>query len=224
MRGLTLEALKKIHLETPGWEYASEMIVKAVRLKLKIGEVPIRFYKDREGRESHHRRSGWLSPWKAGWTNLQAIFTYAPDIFFVRPGLLLFLAGFCLSTALATRPISTGILFMRLNSFLFSIAIAVLGFSLMTGGIVVRLYYNFDPDFTKRFLRRWTYNTLMRWVAGFIGVGLFLATCLVVKWVSHGFSLSAIDGSSIYGLELLMLGVQTFSFTLMVEALKRFRY
>ena len=26
-------------------------------------EVPVKFYKDREGRVSHHKRMGWLSPW-----------------------------------------------------------------------------------------------------------------------------------------------------------------
>jgi glycosyltransferase involved in cell wall biosynthesis len=224
MRGLSIEAFRKIRLETSGWEYASEMIVKAVRLKLKIGEVPIRFYKDREGRLSHHRRSGWLSPWKAGWTNLRAMFTYAPDLFFVRPGLALFLLGFGGSTMLAPGPIPTPWFTFNLNSLLFSIALAILGFSLVTGGLVVKLYYNFDRAFSERFFRRWTYDRLMCVVALLFALGLLFAGILVVRWVAEGYQLATFDLISVYGLELIMLGAQTFSFTLMIEALKRIRY
>jgi len=220
MRGLSISALHKIRLETPGWEYASEMIVKAVRLKLRIGEVPIRFYKDREGRLSHHRRSGWLSPWKAGWTNLRAMFTYAPDLLFVPPGLALFIFGFCGSTLLALGPIRS----FNLNSLLFSIALAIFGFSLMTGGIVVKLYYNFDHAFTERFFKLWSYNRLMSLASILMAIGLIPTLYLVALWIADGFILHAFSFISIYGLELIMLSSQTFSFTLMVEALKRVRY
>lgn len=220
MRGLTLDALRRIHLETPGWEYASEMIVKAVRLKLKIGEVPIRFYKDREGRLSHHRRSGFLSPWKAGWTNLRAMFTYAPDLLFVPPGLTLFMLGFGGSTLLASGPIHS----FSLNSLLLCIALAVLGFSLVTGGIVVKLHYNFDHAFTERFFQRWSYNRLMCIVALLAGLGLLSTTCLLMQWIAEGFALRSLSFISVYGLELIMLGAQTFSFALMIEAIKRVRY
>jgi len=33
-------------------------VLKAARLQLRIAEVPVSFYKDREGRLSHHRRAG----------------------------------------------------------------------------------------------------------------------------------------------------------------------
>ena len=77
MRAMTREALLRIDLDSQSWEYASEMVLKAARLKLRTVEVPVRFYKDREGRLSHHKRSGWLSPWFAGWINLKAMFLYA---------------------------------------------------------------------------------------------------------------------------------------------------
>ena len=50
MRALTLEAFKKIKLESPSWEYASEMVIKSQQLKLKCTEVPIHFLKEPEGR------------------------------------------------------------------------------------------------------------------------------------------------------------------------------
>lgn len=62
MRGITREALTRIKLESQSWEYASEMVLKSVCLKLRTAEVPVRFLKDREGRLSHMKRGGWMEP------------------------------------------------------------------------------------------------------------------------------------------------------------------
>ena len=64
MRAITREALERMALESPGWEYASEMILKARKLRMRTTEVPVRFWKDRDGRESHlaaaaGARRGW---------------------------------------------------------------------------------------------------------------------------------------------------------------------
>src|SRR5206468_7366665 len=93
MRALTREALGRIRLESQSWEYASEMVLKAALLKLRRAEVPVRFYKDREGRVSHHKRAGWSSPWVAGWINLKVMFLYAPDFFVRTPGRLMVVLG-----------------------------------------------------------------------------------------------------------------------------------
>ena len=69
MRGITRDALCRMGLTAQSWEYASEMVLKSVHMKLKTSEVPIRFLKDKEGRLSHHKRSGWFSPWAAAWIN-----------------------------------------------------------------------------------------------------------------------------------------------------------
>src|SRR3984957_20520449 len=74
MRGITRDALARMDLRSQSWEYASEMVLKSVHMSLRTEEVPIRFLKDRDGRLSHHRRSGWFSPWHAAWINLRAMF------------------------------------------------------------------------------------------------------------------------------------------------------
>src|SRR5438309_936482 len=105
MRGLTRAALDRIDLKSQSWEYASEMVLKAARLGLVTAEVPVKFYKDRKGRMSHHRRMGWLSPWIAGWLNLKVMLIYTPDSFLLKPGIVLTLIGAVLSVALAAGPI-----------------------------------------------------------------------------------------------------------------------
>src|SRR4029077_1286681 len=73
MRGITRDALERMNLHSESWEYASEMVLKSVRMRLRTSEVPVRFLKDPPGRFSHHRRIGWFSPWQAAWINLRAM-------------------------------------------------------------------------------------------------------------------------------------------------------
>lgn len=87
LRGMTLDGLKKMQLESQGWQYATETILKAIKYKLKITEVPVTFYKDREGRQSHHRRIGWYSPWLAGLSTVKTIFRLRKEILCYEPPL-----------------------------------------------------------------------------------------------------------------------------------------
>ena len=104
------------------------MVLKAARLNLASAEVPIKFYKDREGRLSHHRRVGWRSPWLAGWVNLKVMLVYAADSFLLKPGIALMAIGcrFLLVFGWAVRigPIGFG-----LDWMLFGVTCATLGYS-----------------------------------------------------------------------------------------------
>ena len=104
MRGISREALMRMDLRSQSWEYASEMVLKSVHMRLRTEEVPIRFLKDREGRLSHHKRSGWFSPWQAAWINLRAMFVYGANFFLFKPGLLLLLLGLVLTRAAGDGP------------------------------------------------------------------------------------------------------------------------
>ena len=108
MRGITKESLVRMDLRSQSWEYASEMVLKSVHMRLRTEEVPIRFLKDREGRLSHHKRSGWFSPWHAAWINLRAMFVYGANFFLFRPGLVLFAVGCLLTFPLSFGPITLG--------------------------------------------------------------------------------------------------------------------
>src|SRR5690606_35928474 len=158
MRGITLEALKRMDLQSQSWEYASEMVLKAARMRLRIGEVPVRFYKDREGRVSHHKRVGWFSPWLAGWINLKAMFLYAPEFFLQRPGWMLLILGLILTISLVGGPYMIGNIGMDLHWMLLGVTLSTLGYSAVQCGILARVFHNFDPLYSKRIARLITYN------------------------------------------------------------------
>jgi hypothetical protein len=44
MRSFTADAYKRMKLQTPGMEFASEMVIKAEQVGLKIHEIPITYH------------------------------------------------------------------------------------------------------------------------------------------------------------------------------------
>jgi hypothetical protein len=221
MRAMTLDALKGMDLESQGWEYASEMILKARKRRLKSTEVPIRFYKDREGRESHLKRIGWTAPWVAGWNSLKVMFLYAPDFFLTVPGWLLLGLGFVISAVLAPGPTFVLGLGLNLHWMLLGLVMTAVGYGAVQLSVLAKVHYNFNPRFTRAWLTRLSYNRGMLLSAVLVGLGLIPNIVLLVRWLDHGLRLQDISYSSVFGLELLMLGFQTFAFTLLLHILGR---
>ena len=217
MRAMTVEALRRIDLQSPGWEYASEMVLKAAKLRLRTTEVPVRFLKDREGRESHHKRAGWRSPWKAGWDNLKVMFLYAPEALLLVPGLLLLVPGLALSIALIGGPIDVGEFELSLNWSLLGMTATTVGYTLVWLAVLARVHHDLDPAYTEKILRRFSFDrgAMLAFALGAAGVAL--NGVLVATWVSQGFALKAIYHPVIFGLLLIVLGFQTFAFTLLLQ-------
>jgi len=221
MRGLTHAALLRINLKSQSWEYASEMVLKAARLGLRTTEVPVKFYKDREGRLSHHRRMGWLSPWIAGWLNLKVMLVYSPDTFLLVPGAVFLAAGLLLSLSLAFGPIVFGGIGFNLNWMLLGVTCATLGYSCAQIGLLARIMHGLRPGISGTVQRVLTYNRGMV-VAGVCGaIGVLLEAMLVSRYIQQGLRLTAISYPSILGLLLIILGFQTFCFTLLLEMSQR---
>jgi glycosyltransferase involved in cell wall biosynthesis len=221
MRGLTRAALEKIDLRSQSWEYASEMVLKAARLGLATAEVPVRFYKDREGRVSHHRRMGWLSPWLAGWLNLKVMLVYTPDSFLLKPGIALMAIGLLLSFGLAGGPVTMGNIGFSLYWMLLGVTCTTLGYSSVQIGVLARVMHGLRPSFVKRAQKFVTYDRGMFVAAASVALGVMLLTTLVYRYVNHGLRLEGISHPAILGLLLIILGFQTFCFTLLMEMAQR---
>ena len=221
MRGLTREALAKIDLKSQSWEYASEMVLKAARLGLRIAEVPVKFYKDREGRLSHHRRMGWLSPWIAGWINLKVMLVYTPDSFLLKPGFVLAFFGLLLSFALSAGPLMVFGIGFNLYWMLLGVTCATLGYSCIQIGVAARIMHRLRPGIAERVQKFLTYDRGMMISGASFATGLVLVGSLVWRYVSGGLRLESLSHPAILGLLLIILGFQTFCFTLLLEMAQR---
>jgi glycosyltransferase involved in cell wall biosynthesis len=217
MRGITRAALLKVDLGSQSWEYASEMVLKAARLDLRTAEVPISFYRDRAGRLSHHRRSGLLSPWVAGWINLKVMLVYSPDSFLLKPGAALLVFGLVVSFFLAFGSIRIGGMGFNLYWMLLGVTSATLGYGCIQVGILARIMHGLRLGVAAK-VRDWIgYDRGMLIAGSCMGIGLILVATLVVRYVSEGLRLSQISHPAIFGLLLIILGFQTFGFTLLLE-------
>ena len=216
MRAMTREALERMQLQAPGWEYASELVLKAHRLRMRTTEVQIPFYKDREGRQSHlAKRGGWKVPWGAGWNSIKLQSLYAPDYFLLWPGVLATLLGLVISVALADGPfVAFGVGF-NLHWMLLGLVLATVGYSAVQLALLARVFHDFDPRFTDRVLERLTYNRCVAASTVLVAAGLVPNVVLLVRWINHG--LHHVQYYSIFGLLLMILGFQTFAFTLLLH-------
>jgi glycosyltransferase involved in cell wall biosynthesis len=221
MRGLTRSALERIDLKSQSWEYASEMVLKAARLNLITAEVPVKFYKDREGRFSHHRRMGWVSPWIAGWLNLKVMLVYTPDSFLLKPGIILTMIGAFLALALAKGPIIIGGVGFSLYWMLFGVTCVTLGYSSIQIGVLARVMHGLRPQSFRRLRRIFSYDRGMLLAGSCVLMGAVLLGILIYHYLNFEFRLLEISHPAIFGLLLIIVGFQTFCFTLLLEMAQR---
>jgi glycosyltransferase involved in cell wall biosynthesis len=222
MRGITRAALQKMNLQSQSWEYASEMVLKSVRMNLRIAEVPVRFLKDQEGRFSHHKRSGWFSPWAAAWINLRAMFIYGADFFLFRPGLLLLFAGLLLSLPMALGPRSLGPITFSLNWMFLGLTLSVLGLHGFYVGSLARIFFDYTGDTTRRFLQVFSYTRSVVVSSASVVIGVAMAVPLIRQYLRFGYRLTSNDLSrdhlAVAGLLFVIIGSMNFTFTLALHA------
>jgi hypothetical protein len=222
MRGITRDALVRLNLSSQSWEYASEMVLKAVQMRLKIAEVPVRFLKDRNGRVSHHKRMGWFSPWQAAWINLRAMFVYGADFFVLRPGLAMLWAGVLLMLAVMFGPITLGPVTFSLYWMLMGVTLAILGLQSFYLGCLAQVL----NDLTGAARRRWTnlfrYTRSMGMSASALLFGVVAVTPLLRAYLHFGLSLPhevpLASHLAISGLFFIIAGFMNFGFTLVIHA------
>ena len=90
IRALTAAAFARLRLGGTGMELASEMLIKAALLGMKISEVPVTLSPDLRERAPH------LRPWRDGWRHLRYLLMLSPYWLFAVPAGL----GFCAAGAI----------------------------------------------------------------------------------------------------------------------------
>lgn len=221
MRGITKDAFERMQLRSQSWEYASEMVLKSVHMQLETEEVPIRFLKDRDGRLSHHKRSGWFSPWAAAWINLRAMFTYGANFFLYKPGLLLLLVGALLTFPLALGPITVGPISLQMHWMLLGISLFILGLQCVYMGIISQVFFDYSGQVTKKWFRRFEYTRAVVLSAVTFLVGTVFASLLLRLYIKHGLALpenTLVSHLAAMGLMLMITGFMTFTFTLILHS------
>lgn len=227
MRGITRDALLRMGLVSQSWEYASEMVLKSVRMGLKTVEVPVTFLKDRDGRLSHHKRSGWFSPFHAAWINLRAMFIHGAEFFLFKPGIAMLALGLLLTLPLSFGPVTVSAVTLDLDSMFTGLVLSVVGLESFYFGCLAHVFLDYTDQNRQRLRRFFDYTKAVLVSAVLFTVGFALDISFAVYYVRNSFLLTeprpVINYLAITGLLFMAIGFSTFCFTLLLHA-TRVRY
>ncbi len=214
-RAISKEAYSKLTLYTLGMEFASEMIIKAAKAKLKIVEIPIK-YRLRIGESK-------LETFSDGWRHLRFILLYSPLVIFLIPGLLLFLFGIISMLILFMGNFSLfGITLYFHPMFLSSLCI-ILGYELIFFTGFSRIYAVTHLGDTDKIIEKlFKLLTLEKAIAlgsiiAVASIAVFVA--IFVQWI--GSNLGGFDQTKnmIVALTLAVVGIQTIMGSFMLSIL-----
>jgi glycosyltransferase involved in cell wall biosynthesis len=204
MRAVRRDALPTLDLHSTGMEFASEMVFKAFRRKLRVSEIPIDYY-PRVG-ESKLNRVG------DAWRHVKFMLLYSPSWLYFVPGLILLFLGLAGAIVLAAGPVTIFGRPWQIHTLFACIAAILLGTQVVQLGIFARAFAASHLGETDR---------LVEWARGRIKLehGLALGGILVlagvvtlatifVAWALGGFGALSHEYATAIGFTLLAVGTQ----------------
>jgi glycosyltransferase involved in cell wall biosynthesis len=206
MRAFSREAYRQMPMRATGMEFASELVVNALRARLRILEIPIT-YRPRTG------ESKLIGP-RDAWRHVRFMLLYSPSYLFQLPGLLFVLVGIFLVAYLAEGPRA---LFGRQWDFhvlLFGALMLILGYNLVLFDVFAKTYsmgagFASTTHWLRRLLASFSLEKGLLAGALLFLAGLGLEVKIVVDWAKSGYGeLMAVRGI-IVGMIAMVLGAQT---------------
>ena len=185
LRGFSAGAFQKMDLRTNGMEFASEMIVKATLLKLKISEVPTTLSPDGRSRPPHLRR------WRDGWRHLRFMLLYSPRWLFLYPGGLLMTLGLLLSLWLLPGPRFIGRVGFDIHTMIYAAIMMFVGYQAVTFAVFTKVFaithglLPKDAKFHRAF--RITLETGLAVGGVLVALGLIISMVALGYWERRGF-------------------------------------
>ncbi len=134
LRGYNREAIQKLNLQTTGMEYASEMVVKATLMNLKMTEVPTTLSPDGRSRPPH------LRSFRDGWRHLKFLLMHSPKWLFLYPGIFFFVLGLIMLLALLPGPLTIGSVSFDIHTMLAGSGCMILGAQVIQFALYTNAY------------------------------------------------------------------------------------
>lgn len=219
LRAITAEAYEKLRCVTTGMEFASEMVVRAIRCRLRIAERDI-VYHQRKGQSKLHS-------FRDGWRHLRFMMLHSPTTLMLWPGIFFWLLGLLISLPLAFGPIIIGGRAVDIHCMLIGGVLNILSIQIITIGLLSKAYGHLsglhDDPVVAWFYRWFTFERACFVSGGIIILGLALTLWVVMSWVSAGFGMLNQQRLLFFALICLVNGVQVgaASFLFSIMALPR---
>jgi glycosyltransferase involved in cell wall biosynthesis len=218
MRALRRDVLPRLALRTAGMEFASEMVIRASKEKLRIAEFAI----------AYHPRGGEskLSSFRDGWRHLRFLLVHSPTHLFIVPGAALAGVG-----TLVVVFVGSGLDFFGrswgIHALIGGALLMIVGTQVLALGLCAHAYGTYfmgerDPWFD-RMRRRFRLEHGLLLGGVFMVIGVTMVAVIVATWISHGFGSLADERLAVVAASLLIVGIQIFfsSFLLSILGLRR---
>lgn len=184
MRAFTRRAYQKMHLVTTGMEFASEMVINAVRAKLKIKEVPITYHL-REGESK-------LRTFHDGWRHMRFMLLYSPNRLFLIPGLSFFFIGLVLMVGLLLGPVTINGRAFDIHCMLMGGLFNIIGVQISVFGLLGKAYFYVEKfQERNRFIEycysKLTFNRVLFFGVVYLAIGLVFVLSVVYEWARSDF-------------------------------------
>ncbi|MEW6008119.1 MAG: glycosyltransferase family 2 protein [Candidatus Omnitrophota bacterium] len=205
MRAITKEAYQRLSLHTTGMEFASEMIVSALREKLNIKEIPITYW-PRKGKSK-------LNPIKDAWRHMRFMLLYSPTYLFLIPGLILAFLGVIVLIVLLPGPFYIAGHGFDMHMMTVGALAAILGLQVLSLGLYAKTYSFFEGfvknDKTLFFILRF-FNLEKGILLGIVifSIGLIANIRIIIKWIAVNFGALDKERLALFGITFMIIGVQ----------------
>lgn len=205
MRALRRDALPQLRLRSTGMEFASEMVVRAVKEKLTVTEFDID-YRPREGDSK-------LSSFRDGWRHLKLLLVNSPTALFMVPGMAMLLVGL-LGILLSMLGISLFGHEWQIHATIASALLTVIGAQVVSLALSARAFAVDALGERPDRLLAWGRERL-RLEHGLIAGALLLlggaaiGGVIVVTWIQRGFGELSEERLLVLAAVLIIVGVQT---------------
>ena len=206
-RGFTKEAYDKMDIRTTGMEFASELVIKAAKLQLKITEIPIILYPDKRTRPPH------LRSFRDGWRHLRFMIMLSPFHLFFIPGIVSIIAGIILLMALYFGPITIAGITIDYHTMFFGMVFVLIGMHILITGLFVRVFsyterFSYKERSLEKYFKRISLETGLILGGSIALIGAVVLLNLFLQWRQTGFGSFDEIRSLIIGATFFLVGVQ----------------
>ena len=154
-RALTKSTYERLGLRTTGMEFATELVVKAAAMRLRVDEVPVTLRPDGRSRPPH------LRTWRDGWRHLRFMMSLSPRFTLFLPGLLMMVVGGVLLARLSISPLDLGVAVLDIHTMQLASLLMIVGYQGVTIAVAARIYATSQAlgppgDWIQRMFERFT--------------------------------------------------------------------
>jgi glycosyltransferase involved in cell wall biosynthesis len=206
-RAFTRDAVRRLHLSTLGMEFASEMIVSALRNKLRIVEVPI----------TYHPRKGEskLESLSDAWRHMRFMLLFSPNWLFLLPGLVLFGGGLTLflNTAMGWLRLFGHV--FDIHAMIFFAMFTLAGFQVLATGLFAKAFavregFTTPSRLLEGFFRIFDLERALFWGSLLFAGGFAGSAYIVGLWVKiHFVGYFLMPKQSLFCVVMMIMGLQT---------------